>query len=114
MRQRRILQCKITLPSRKQYGETAVQNRTTHCVFFYAENKIDGESFLELSEEDIKTMVKPLGIVKKILRLQKPLLPVSTTVRNNCGFLMDKQYRTGLLFKNSSAWYNPLIVVFMH
>ena len=36
----------------------------------FADNVIDGESFLELSEDDIKEIVKPIGIVKKILKLQ--------------------------------------------
>ena len=35
------------------------------------ENEIDGASFLELTETDIKEIVKPLGIVKKILRLKR-------------------------------------------
>lgn len=47
--------------------------------FSFAENKIDGETFLELSEDDVKSLVKPLGVVKKILRLQKPLLPVCSS-----------------------------------
>ena len=34
-------------------------------------NKIDGARFLELTEADIKEIVKPLGIMKKILRLKK-------------------------------------------
>ena len=33
------------------------------------ENEIDGESFLELTEEDIAKLVKPLGIVKKMLKI---------------------------------------------
>ena len=37
----------------------------------FTENEIDGASFLELTEADIKEIVKPLGIVKKILRLKK-------------------------------------------
>ncbi len=36
---------------------------------FITENQIDGESFLELTESDIKELVKPLGVVKKIIRL---------------------------------------------
>ena len=37
----------------------------------FAENKVDGEAFLELTEQDVKEMIKPLGQVKKIMRLQK-------------------------------------------
>ena len=33
--------------------------------------EIDERTFLDLSEEDIKSMTPKLGIVKKILRLQK-------------------------------------------
>lgn len=47
------------------------------------ENEIDGVIFCELSEADIKAIVKPLGIVKKIVRLQKntvyPVSPVSNS-----------------------------------
>ncbi len=50
--------------------------------FLKLENEIDGETFCELSEADIKAIVKPLGIVKKIIRLQKsivhPANPVSS------------------------------------
>ena len=35
----------------------------------HTENKIDGESFLELCEADVKEMVKPIGIIKKIMKL---------------------------------------------
>lgn len=34
---------------------------------FFADNQI--ECFLELSESDVKELVKPLGIVKKIIRI---------------------------------------------
>ena len=37
----------------------------------FTENQIDGESFLDLTEGDIKEVVKPLGVVKKIVRIQK-------------------------------------------
>ena len=36
----------------------------------YTENEIDRESFLELSEADVKELVKPLGVVKKLVRLK--------------------------------------------
>ena len=31
------------------------------------ENEIDGQCFLELTETDVKELVKPLGVVKKII-----------------------------------------------
>ena len=35
------------------------------------ENEVDGMAFFDLSEGDIKAMIKPLGIVKKLIRLKK-------------------------------------------
>ena len=37
---------------------------------FLLENEIDGASFCELTEQEIKSMIKPIGVVKRILRLQ--------------------------------------------
>lgn len=39
----------------------------------FAENEIDGQSFLELTESEVKELLKPfkLGVFKKIIRLQK-------------------------------------------
>ena len=36
---------------------------------YYRGPQIDGECFLELSESEVKELVKPLRIVKKILRI---------------------------------------------
>ena len=41
---------------------------------FVADNQIDGECFLELSESEVKELVKPLGIVKKILRILRKVI----------------------------------------
>ena len=38
---------------------------------FDADNDVDGEAFLDLLESDIKSIVPKLGLVKKILRVQK-------------------------------------------
>jgi len=36
------------------------------------ENEVDGESFMDLSEADLKEMMpKKMGVVKKILKLQQ-------------------------------------------
>ena len=35
------------------------------------ENEIDGAAFQELTECDVKYLVKPLGIVKKVIRLKQ-------------------------------------------
>ena len=43
---------------------------------FSLDNQIDGEAFCELTEEDIKQMVQPLGVVKKICRLQKSVTSI--------------------------------------
>lgn len=40
----------------------------------YIVNEIDGEAFLELSEDDIKEIIKPLGVVKKVSRILKTVL----------------------------------------
>ena len=37
------------------------------------DNEIDGQSFLDLSENDAKETVKPLGQVKRIMQLQSSL-----------------------------------------
>ncbi|XP_064403971.1 uncharacterized protein LOC135349363 isoform X1 [Halichondria panicea] len=56
--------------------EKGVQD--SYCEVF-EDNEIDGEAFLELTENDIKELVKPLGVVKKLVRLQIGVqLPVST------------------------------------
>ena len=40
-------------------------------VYVSLEQEIDGEAFLELTEVDVKDMIKPLGQVKKVMRIQK-------------------------------------------
>lgn len=35
------------------------------------ENEIDGEAFFDLTEQDVKDMINPLGQVKKVMRIQK-------------------------------------------
>ena len=40
-------------------------------MFFLLENQINGESFLELTESDVKEMVKPIGVVKEVVKLQR-------------------------------------------
>ena len=37
----------------------------------FLENHVDAESFLELTENEIKQLIKPLGVVKKLVILQK-------------------------------------------
>ena len=44
------------------------------CMIPHADNEIDGDAFLELSESDIRSLVPKLGMVKKISRLQKQLV----------------------------------------
>ena len=51
------------------------------CVDQHADNDIDGEVFCELTEEEVKELVKPLGVVKKIVRLQKSVAHPVTSVR---------------------------------
>ena len=38
----------------------------------YTENEVDGESFMALTESDLKEMMpKKIGVIKKILKLQQ-------------------------------------------
>ena len=46
----------------------------------FIDESVDGAAFLELSEADIKTMVKPLGHVKRILRLLSAIKPKVSAV----------------------------------
>ena len=48
---------------------------------FSKDNEIDGPAFFELTEAEFKELVKPLGAVKKIIRLQKSAGQPVTTVR---------------------------------
>ena len=41
---------------------------------FDLDNEIGGYSFSDLTESDFKSMIKPLGVVKKLLRLQKSIV----------------------------------------
>ena len=45
----------------------------TYCgtLISYLDNYIDGEAFISLTEQDIKGMVAPIGLVKKILKLRQ-------------------------------------------
>lgn len=51
-------------------------------LLFQLDNEIDGEAFLDLSEKDVKEIVKPLGQVKKIMRLQSTLNVAGKTVQD--------------------------------
>ena len=50
---------------------------------------MDGAAFLDLSEDDVKMMVKPLGHVKRVLRL---VSSIKAKVINKCNFV-DVYYR---------------------
>ena len=43
----------------------------TECGIYFGgvDESVDGAAFLDLSEDDVKMMVKPLGHVKRVLRL---------------------------------------------
>lgn len=45
--------------------------KTLYRMFYILEQHMDEESFLELTEVEIKGLIKPLGIVKKLVILQK-------------------------------------------
>lgn len=47
-----------------------------------AENEIDGQCFLELTETELKDLIKPfkLGVLKKIIRLQKEVCSALTSL----------------------------------
>ena len=44
------------------------------------EEDIDGAAFLDLTEADIKSMVPKLGLVKKVMRLQKVICMLELNV----------------------------------
>ena len=44
-------------------------NNTNTEIFF--ENYIDGEEFLNLNQQEVRSMVPPIGLAKKILHLTK-------------------------------------------
>ena len=43
-------------------------------LLIYADNDIDGEAFLELTESEVKALVPKLGTAKKVLRLQASMV----------------------------------------
>lgn len=60
-------------------------------LFFFTENQVDGESFLELAESDVKELVKPLGVVKKIVKLLREVnlkLCIPTCMQYSTGTMM--------------------------
>lgn len=40
-------------------------------MYFNADNEVDGEAFLELEQVDLEKMISKIGIVKKLLKIQK-------------------------------------------
>ena len=50
---------------------TYMQFHTLGAYVLSLDEDIDGPAFIELSEMDIKSIVPKLGIVKKVMRLQK-------------------------------------------
>ena len=46
----------------------------------FPDEQIDGAAFMELSESDVKSLVKPLGQVKKIVRLVNSKVKVSKQI----------------------------------
>lgn len=46
----------------------------------FSENEVDGEAFFELTEADIMTITKAVGVVKRIVRLQRSFTKPSSAV----------------------------------
>ncbi len=42
-------------------------------MFNILDNLIDGEAFVELTEEDLKGIIQPIGVIKKIMRFQQSI-----------------------------------------
>lgn len=61
-----------TRQARAGHWSLARETTTLYQLFLviYTENEIDRESFLDMNEADFKAMVKPLGVVKKLVRLR--------------------------------------------
>lgn len=51
---------------------------TLHSYNICAENEIDGSAFLDLTEADVKELIKPLGTVKRIIRLKQVCVYINT------------------------------------
>ena len=47
------------------------------CTYFGVDEVVDGAAFLDLTEEDVKTLIKPIGYVKRLVRLIKSKSEVS-------------------------------------
>ncbi len=41
-----------------------------HKIYYFSENYIDGSEFLTLTEDDMRSIVPPIGLARKIFRLQ--------------------------------------------
>ena len=51
------------------YYEMDCHSHLCGIYFVGVDESVDGAAFLDLSEDDVKMMVKPLGHVKRVLRL---------------------------------------------
>ena len=47
-----------------------------HPCCLLVENYIDGKEFIKLTEAEVKVMVPPIGLAKKIIRLIPKVVPV--------------------------------------
>ncbi len=59
----------LTSLSFTRFTFVTLSHNNTLCHAYTIEELIDGAAFMELSESDVKSLVKPLGQVKKISRL---------------------------------------------
>lgn len=57
-----------------------LQNVGVNAINSFKSNKISGEIFLELNEEDLKELVQPLGERKSIQKLINSYKPKTSTV----------------------------------
>lgn len=48
----------------------------THFLNLLTDNEIDGQCFTELTLPEIKEIIKPLRVVKNIVRVQKEVSPI--------------------------------------
>ena len=61
----------------------------TYTFFTFLEEEVDGQAFMDLTEDDIKSLGKKIGVIKKLCRLQKSV---------SCLINVHSEYRLDALF----------------
>ena len=59
-------------------------------IHYFSENYINGKEFVSLSEQEIRSMVTPIGLVRKILRL---LPQHQVYICNSASYILEYTYQ---------------------